>query len=478
VDSSVQFSELALARVYIIVRTPNREQPRVNVHKVEAALAQLVVTWDDHLHGELVSTFGTTRGEALFKAYGGMFPAGYQSDTTPREACGDIRTIDEMLQNDVGRSVDLYASENLGPGDMRFIVYSVDDPIALSDALPILEDMGASVYTERPYEAKLPDGRPFWIQDFHLRHESGESVDAEAVSDRFEECFMAVLAGKAENDGLNRLIVPADLDWREVALLRCYAKHVQQLDLPFSQAYMENVLVAHAELANDLVRHFELQFDPSIAKSRRMRELKESARRVERGLGKARNVDEDRILNAFARGIEATLRSNYFLTTDGEPRNYISIKLDPSKLPEVPLPKPRYEVFVYSPEVEGVHLRFGAIARGGLRWSDRREDFRTEVLGLMKAQVVKNTVIVPTGAKGGFYPKKAPTDDRNAIYDNGVRCYKTFIRGLLDITDNVVDGEVVTPEGIVRRDGDDPYLVVAADKGTATFSDIANGLSA
>ena len=478
VDSSVQISESALARVHIIVRTPSGEQPRVNVQKVEAALAQLVVTWDDHLHGELVRAFGPTEGEALFKAHGSMFPAGYQSDTTPSEACGDIRTIDEMLQNDVPRSVDLYASENLGPGDMRFIVYSVDNPIALSDALPILEDMGASVYTERPYEAKLPDGRSFWIQDFHLRHESGESVDAEAVSDRFEDCFMAVLSGKAENDGLNRLIVPADLDWREVALLRCYAKHILQLGLPFSQAYMEDVLVAHAELANDLVRHFELQFDPSIAKSRRTRELKESARRVERGLGKARNVDEDRILNAFACAIEATLRSNYFLTTDGEPRNYISIKLDPSKLPEVPLPRPRYEVFVYSPEVEGVHLRFGAIARGGLRWSDRREDFRTEVLGLMKAQVVKNTVIVPTGAKGGFYPKKAPADDRNAIYDNGVRCYKTFIRGLLDITDNVVDGEVVTPEGIVRRDGDDPYLVVAADKGTATFSDIANGLSA
>ena len=478
VDSSVQISESALARVHIIVRTPDGNQPRVNVQKIEAELAQLLVTWADRLQAELVSTFGRDEGDALFKAYGNMFPAGYQADTSPKEACGDIRAIDEMLQNGIGRSVDLYASDNLGPGDMRFLVYSVDEPIALSAALPVLEDMGASVHTEHPYEGRLPDGRPLWIQDFHLRHESGESVDAEAVSDRFEECFMAVLTGKAENDGLNRLIVPADLDWREVALLRCYAKHILQLGVPFSQAYMEDVLVAHAELAHDLARHFELQFDPSIAKSRRTRELKDSARRVERGLARARNVDEDRILNAFARGIEATLRSNYFLTSDGEPRNYISIKLDPSQLPEVPLPKPKYEVFVYAPDVEGVHLRFGAIARGGLRWSDRREDFRTEVLGLMKAQVVKNTVIVPTGAKGGFYPKKAPADDRDAIFQNGVSCYKTFIRGLLDITDNVIDGKVVTPEGIVRRDGDDPYLVVAADKGTATFSDIANGLSA
>ena len=478
VDSAVQISESALARVHIIVRTPDGEQPRVKVQKIEAQLAQLVVTWDDHLHAELVRSSGSEAGEALFKTYGNMFPAGYKADTQPKEARGDIRAIDAMLADGIDRSVDLYASDNLGPGDMRFIVYSVDEPIALSDALPILEDMGASVYTERPYEAQLPDGRSMWIQDFHLRHESGESVDAKAVSDRFEECFMAVLDGKAEKDGLNRLIVPANLDWREVALLRCYAKHIQQLGVPFSQAYLEDVLVAHAEFAYDLVRQFELQFDPSISKSRRTRELKENARRVERGLARARNVDEDRILNAFAGGIQATLRSNYFLTTDGERRDYISIKLDPAKLPEVPRPRPKYEVFVYSPEVEGVHLRFGSIARGGLRWSDRREDFRTEVLGLMKAQVVKNTVIVPTGAKGGFYPKRAPAEDRDAIFKNGVHCYKTFIRGLLDITDNVVDGKVVTPEGVIRRDGDDPYLVVAADKGTATFSDIANGLSA
>ena len=238
------------------------------------------------------------------------------------------------------------------------------------------------------------------------------------------------------------------------------------------------MLVAHAELACDLVRLFEAQFDPSLAKAQRTRECHRLKRKVERGVRKARNVDEDRILNAFAGGVAATLRTNYFLTDGGKPKRYISIKLDPSRLPEIPLPRPKYEVFVYSPEVEGVHLRAGDIARGGLRWSDRREDFRTEILGLMKAQVVKNTVIVPTGAKGGFFPKRAPRGDRDAILANGIHCYRMFIRGLLDLTDNVVDGEVVTPEGIVRRDGDDPYLVVAADKGTAAFSDIANALSA
>ncbi len=478
VDSSVQISESALARVHIIVRTPEGERPRISINKLEQQLAELIVTWSDRVRAKLLETYGNDEGDKLYRAYGNIFPAGYQEETKSKEACGDIRTIDDMMRDGVERSVDLYEADNLDPGHMRFIVYSLNDPIALSDALPILEEMGAAVYTEHPHEATLQSGQAFSIQDFHLRHESETAIDVEAVSERFEECFMAVLAGVAENDGLNRLVVAAELHWRQVALLRTYAKHILQLGVPFSQSYMEDVLVAHSKLARALVQQFELQFNPDLSRAKRQRETKDVMKRVRRGLRKARNVDEDRILTAFAGGIEATLRSNYFQTIDGQPKSYISIKLDPSKLPEIPLPKPKYEVFVYSPEVEGVHLRGGDIARGGLRWSDRREDFRTEVLGLMKAQVVKNTVIVPTGAKGGFFPKRVPAGNRDTIFANGVHCYKMFIRGLLDITDNVVDDDVVTPEGIVRRDGDDPYLVVAADKGTATFSDIANGLSA
>ena len=478
VDSSVQISESALARVHIIVRTPEGKRPHISIKKIEQQLADLVVTWSDRLRDHMVKEYGNEEGDQLYRLYGRIFPAGYQEDTYPAEACSDIRAIDDMLRDGVPRSVDLYAARDLEPGNMRFIVYSMDNPIALSDALPILEQMGSAVYTERPYECHLDGGRSFWIQDFHLRHENGTTIDIESVSERFEQCFMAALAGEAENDGLNRLIVAAGLTWRQVSLLRCYAKHILQLRVPFSQAYMEDVLVAHADLARSLVAQFEMQFDPAVSKSKRRKELKIILADVQRGLAKARNVDEDRILAAFAGGIAATLRTNYFLTSDGKPKSFISIKLNPSKLPEVPLPKPKYEIFVYSPEVEGVHLRGGDIARGGLRWSDRREDFRTEVLGLMKAQVVKNTVIVPTGAKGGFFPKRAPVEDRDAIFANGVHCYKTFIRGLLDLTDNVVDDQVITPEGIIRRDGDDPYLVVAADKGTASFSDIANSLSA
>ncbi len=481
VDSSVQISDSALARVHSIVRTAEGDRPRISISHIEEQIADLVITWADRLREELLQKYGLDEGSRLYRAYRDVFPAGFQEDTTPAEACSDIQKIDAMLADGAERSVDLYVPEGSEPGHMHFMVYSRNEPIALSEALPVLEHMGVDVYTERPYEVNLTTGECFWIQDFHLRHESGAAVDSNAVAERFESCFMAVLHGDAEGDGLNRLVVSAGLDWRQTALLRCYAKHILQLGVPFSQTYMEDVLVAHAGLATLLVRQFEMQFDPDLAKSKRSRELKSVQAAVTRGVSKARNVDEDRILSAFAGGIAATLRSNYFqVAEDGvSPKPYISIKLDPALLPEIPLPRPHFEVFVYSPEIEGVHLRGGEIARGGLRWSDRREDFRTEVLGLMKAQVVKNTVIVPTGAKGGFFPKRAPRGgDRAAIMENGIHCYKTFIRGLLDLTDNVVDDQIVTPERVVRRDGDDPYLVVAADKGTATFSDIANGISA
>jgi len=477
VDSAVQISESALARVHMIVRTADSARPRISIQDIEDRIADLVVTWSDRLQEQLSDKFGYDEGRRLFKAYGQIFPPGYQADTLPTEACSDIRRIDRMLADGVQRTVDLYIPENSEPGHLHFMIYDTEQPIPLSDALPVIENMGVDVFSERPYEVLLANGQSFWIQDFHLIHKSGGCIDFAAADARFEECFLAVLAGTAEDDGLNRLVLNAGLNWRQIALLRCYAKHIQQLGVPFSQAYMEDVLLAHANLVQLLVEQFELQFDPTIAKSRRQRELGKVKALVTRGVAKARNVDEDRILTAFAGGISATLRSNYFLTEDQRPKSYISIKLDPARLPEIPLPRPKFEIFVYSPEVEGVHLRGGDIARGGLRWSDRREDFRTEVLGLMKAQVVKNTVIVPTGAKGGFFPKRAPTGDRDAILKNGIHCYKMFIRALLDVTDNVVDGNVVTPDGIVRRDDDDPYLVVAADKGTATFSDIANGIA-
>ena len=478
VDSSVQISDSPLARLHTIVRSSPGERPRISIQDIEAQIAAVVVSWSDKLRQEMLMAFGDDDGHKLFGVYGNAFPAGYQEDTEPQDACSDISSIDQMLAAGRRRAVELYRPSDAESGHLNFMTFSVGEPLALSDAMPVLEEMGLDVYTEHPYELKIQGDEPIWIQDFHLRYRSGSDIDVKEASARFEECFMHVLDGDAENDGLNRLVLSADLDWRQTALLRCYAKYLQQLGIPFSQDYMEDVLSARPKLVGLLVEQFDAMFNPALSKTRRSKLMKTLPPSIRREVSKARNVDEDRILNAFAGAFNATLRTNYYLPGDfNGHRRCISIKLDPTRLPEAPLPRPKYEIFIFSPEVEGVHLRSGDIARGGIRWSDRREDFRTEVLGLMKAQVVKNTVIVPTGAKGGFFCKRMPEGDREAIAKIGIECYKTFISGLLDITDNVIDGEVVTPEGVIRRDGEDPYLVVAADKGTATFSDIANQIS-
>jgi glutamate dehydrogenase len=479
VDSSVEISDSALARVHLVVHTPSGERPRISINAIEEMIAHVVVTWSDELRDELIKDLGRDEGSRLHRKYRDTFPPGYQTDVSPLEACSDVSCIEHMQADGQRRTVELYEPEGCEPGNMHFMVYSFDEPLVLSEALPVLEDMGVDVYTEHPYELTLSSEQSFWIQDFHLRYAGGGQLDRNVVAPRFEECFMLALAGDVESDGLNRLILGAKLNARQTTLLRCYTKYLLQLGMPFSQAYMEDVLGAHPALANLLIEQFEVQFNPAIANNKRKARVRDLAQAVKRAVAKAKNVDEDRILSALSGAITATLRTNYFQTDDdGAPKTYISIKLDPSGIREMPLPRPRYEIFVYSPEVEGVHLRGGDIARGGLRWSDRREDFRTEILGLMKAQVVKNTVIVPTGAKGGFFPKRPPAGDRDALLQNGIHCYKTFVSGLLDITDNVIDGDVVTPDNVIRKDGDDPYLVVAADKGTASFSDIANELSA
>ncbi len=479
VDSSVQIFDSPLARVHIIVRTSPGDRPRISIQEIEESLADVIVTWTDRINDELLESFGWDDGDRLYRLYGNVFPPGYQDETSPRDACSDISRIDSMRSNGQMRTVNLYRPDDAEPGNIHFIIYNDEEPLALSDALPVLENLGVDVFTERPYELTLRKDDPFWIQIFHLRHESGVDIDIKESASRFEECFSRVLSGHVEDDGLNRLILTADLDWRQTALLRCYAKYLLQLGMPFSQAYMEDVLVSQAGLVRLLIRQFETRFDPTTKKATRKSNLDEITASIKRAVARARSVDEDRILSAFAKAVSASLRTNYYLRdANGEPKSFISIKFDPTVMPEVPLPRPHFEIFVYSPDVEGVHLRGGEVARGGIRWSDRREDFRTEVLGLMKAQVVKNTVIVPTGAKGGFFCKKLPQDDRDAMMATGIECYKTLIRGLLDITDNVVDGKVIAPKDVVRLDGDDPYLVVAADKGTASFSDIANGISA
>jgi len=478
VDTSVEISDSPLARNHIVVRIPPGARPRISVRRIEQDIAEAVVTWRDRLRVCLEGRYGREEGTLLFRRYGESFPPAYEGDMEPSIACLDVKRMDGLLHGEHSDFLLLHRPRNAVAGQLNFRTFCSDVPLLLSNVLPVLEDMGVEVHSERPYRVTLKDDRQFWIQDFELRYLHAEELDVEATAERFEQCFRRVLDGTIENDGYNKLILAAGLDWRQTALVRCYGKYLQQLRISFSQEYMEDVLLRNAGLARHLVELFELQFDPALGKAQRTASLKSSKAAILRGIGRAQSLDEDRILRAFFGAISATLRTNFFQSDiEGRPKSHISIKLDPGKLPEAPRPRPKFEIFVYSPQVEGVHLRGGDVARGGIRWSDRREDFRTEVLGLMKAQVVKNTVIVPTGAKGGFVPKHLPQGDRDAILQAGIACYKIFISGLLDITDNVVDDKVVAPPNVVRRDRDDPYLVVAADKGTATFSDIANQLS-
>ncbi len=479
VDSSVQIVDSPLARLHTIVRTGVESRPRISIRRIENRIKEAVISWPDHLREQLIERFGQDEGFSLFREFGDSFTQAYQGETEPRIACLDVKRIDGLLKGEHEEFLLLHQPAGCAPDKLHFRTFRGGEPLALSGVLPLLEDMGTEVYTERPYRVRLKNGDFFWIQDFELHFDDAPNIDIDAAAARFQEGFRQALTGESESDNFNELILAAGLDSRQASLVRCYAKYILQLGIPFSQNSMEEVLVAHADLACALVRQFELQFDPSLTKKQRLEDLKHCTATIERGIARARSLDEDRILSAFAGAISATLRTNYFQVDDnGKHKPGIAIKVDPERIPEAPLPKPKYEIFVYSPRVEGVHLRGGDIARGGIRWSDRREDFRTEVLGLMKAQVVKNTVIVPTGAKGGFFPKHLPEDDREAIMAEGVACYRIFISGMLDITDNVVDNEVVAPTDVVRRDGDDPYLVVAADKGTATFSDIANEISA
>ena len=360
---------------------------------------------------------------------------------------------------------------------LGFKLFRLGEQVSLSEILPLLEDMGVEVVDERPHEVKPAGYPPAWIYDFGLVHGGRGELQTGEVKDIFQDAFAHAWHGNVENDGFNRLVLLARLTWREITILRAYCKYLRQTGTTFSQDYMEDTLVANPHIARLLVNLFEARLDPSLQDRSESERLEGE---ISKALDAVVSLDEDRIMRSFLSVTLATLRTNYFQSTpEGEPKGHLSFKLDPEKIPGLPLPLPVFEIFVYSPRTEGVHLRGGEVARGGIRWSDRREDFRTEILGLMKAQTVKNAVIVPVGAKGGFVVKRPPAQGgREAMQQEVVACYKTFIRGMLDITDNISGDEIQPPPDVARYDADDPYLVVAADKGTATFSDIANGISA
>ncbi|CAG9172644.1 NAD-specific glutamate dehydrogenase [Cupriavidus laharis] len=474
-------SESPLARIQLTVRGEPGSMPLVDTQELEARIVQASRRWQDDLAGALHESRGEEQGNRLLRQYGGSFPAGYREDYPARSAVRDIELMEQALQRN-GIAMNLYRPIEAVPGAFRFKVYRAGEPIALSLSLPMLEHLGVRVDEERPYLIEPDSGAPVWIHDFGLEiadSTSGADVDIERIKALFEDAFARAWNGEIENDDLNRLVLRAELAARDVTILRAYAKYLRQVGSTFSDAYIERALTGNPAIAAKLVALFIARFDPALTTTRDAR-CQQLLADIEAALDQVPNLDEDRILRLFLGVVSATVRTNYFhRDTNGQPRPYVSFKFNPSQVPGLPEPRPMFEIWVYSPRVEGVHLRGGRVARGGLRWSDRREDFRTEVLGLMKAQMVKNTVIVPVGSKGGFVVKRPPPPaDRDAFLQEGISCYQTFLRGLLDLTDNLVAGSLVPPPDVVRHDDNDPYLVVAADKGTATFSDFANAISA
>lgn len=473
-----RFSESILARIHFIIRVKHESEVQFDVKEVEKKLIEASRTWEDNLKDALLEYFGEEKGNRLFARFKDAFPAGYKVQFEARTAVFDIQHIETLCES---KNIDMSFYQPLEePEDiLRFKLFQPGNSIPLSEVIPMLECMGLCVNSERPHEIIDSNGFTVWINDFRMTYDQGHGLDAKEVKEIFQEAFYKIWHGKAESDGFNRLVLGAGLNWHEITMLRAYAKYCWQIGFTFSQKYVEDALAENPIISQKLVELFKIRFSPDTPQKLKNERANELRREIKADLEHVANLDTDRILRRYVDVILGTLRTNFFKCDEKqEPLEYLSFKLDPNTIPEMPLPKPMFEIFVYSPRVEGVHLRGAKVARGGLRWSDRREDFRTEVLGLMKAQQVKNAVIVPLGAKGGFVPKLLPQGgSREEIMAEGISCYKTFIQGLLDITDNLVDGDVVPPAQVVRYDADDPYLVVAADKGTATFSDIANEIA-
>ncbi len=475
VEFTTYFSESTLARTHYIVKVDNNNMD-VDVAAIENNLIEAARSWEDKLSTALNNALGEQTGTHLMKRYANAFEQSYKEDVLPSSAVVDMQQL-EALDDEHKLGMLFYQPQEAALNDnkVRLKLFHKDEPIHLSDVLPMLENFGLRVINERPYEVTTTDGSTFWILDFLMTVKVVNTDNIADSQDRFQTALSQVWQKKLEDDGFNRIILASGLTGREVSVLRAYAKYMRQIDATFSQAYIEETFGRYPQIADLLVKMFIRKFNPKL----KTRTLGKFMEQINLRLDEVSSLDDDRIIRRYLDLINATLRTNFYQSdAKGEPKSYISFKFMPSMIPEMPRPLPKFEIFVYSPRVEGVHLRGGKVARGGLRWSDRREDFRTEVLGLVKAQQVKNTVIVPVGAKGGFVCKQQPTEGgREALFSEGQECYRIFIRALLDITDNIVNGEIVHPADVVRHDEDDPYLVVAADKGTATFSDIANAIS-
>lgn len=472
INVHAHLTDSPLARAQFIIRTTAGQIPPVDGRRVEAMLAEASRNWSDRLLDSLDTAMGEEQALDLYHRYRRAFPAAYTERFDPKIAVGDIERIEKVAATGM-LGIELYQREGSRPHELRCKIFHAGI-VALSDLMPRLESMGAKVQSETPFDV-YPVGTPTGvrIRDLRLLVED-QGINFLEAKPKFEQTFLRVWKGDAENDGFNRLVIAAGMEWHEVAVLRAYCKYLRQAGITLSETYMQQTLSSNPDIARMLLDLFYALFDTAGPDEARARELRAE---IDDALDAVSNPDEDRILRRYRNLIDSTLRTNYFQRdSDGQRKPWISFKFDSRALDGLPLPRPSFEVFVYSPRMEGIHLRGGKVARGGIRWSDRREDFRTEILGLMKAQTVKNAVIVPVGAKGGFIVKQSG-GTRDEVMAEGIECYKMLVRALLDLTDNRAGDEIVPPRDVVRRDGDDPYLVVAADKGTATFSDIANGIS-
>jgi glutamate dehydrogenase len=476
VDFTAHLTESVLARVHFVVHTAPGVIPDVDTAEVEERLADAVRSWTDDLRDTLVEECGEQKGVALYHLYGDAFPAAYREEFPVRAAATDMRRL-HALDDSADMALSLYRPHGAPRTLLRLKIYRSGTRVSLSEVLPLLEAMGVTVVDERPYEIAPSEGPERWIYDFGLQVSEGASREIDNNRSLLLDALDAVWRGEAESDGFNRLVLEAGLAWREVSVVRAYSRYLRQLGTTFGQTYISQCLAAHPDLVRLLGAIFDARFNPDRPGDRAA-DIELLDLQADAALDDIISLDEDRILRSFRNLVRATVRTNFYQrTAEGIPPACLALKLDPTALPEAPEPRPTFEIFVYSPTVEGVHLRGRRVARGGIRWSDRREDFRTEILGLMKAQMVKNSVIVPGGAKGGFVVKRPLPPDRDEAMQVAIAAYRTFISALLDLTDNLVSGGVVSPERVVRYDDDDPYLVVAADKGTATFSDIANAIS-
>jgi glutamate dehydrogenase len=494
------FLEGPMVRVhFMIAREERAGRPAELAHpprrELEAAVARLVKTWADELLESLESTHDPVHARFLFSKYGRAFSPSYREAFAPAVAVDDIEAI-ESLSADAPLNVEFQPAERGYRASASLKLWSFGRPIPLSERVPVLEHMGFTVVDESTYNVGTGNGGEHahaWLHAMQLEpppcpphggedREEGETADVDAAKPRLDECFAAVMRGDAEDDGYNALVLAAGLTWREVALIRTISRYLRQIRVPYSQDYMWATLVRHAAVAGRISALFAARFDPDLALTGDQRTERQAAiaADIEALLRKVDSLDEDRIIRHFVNVVQSAVRTNFYQVPppDAETASgAIAIKLDSRKVAGMPLPRPQREIFLCSPRLEAVHLRFGPVARGGIRWSDRRQDFRTEILGLVKAQQVKNAVIVPVGAKGGFVPKRLPAGNRDAIQAEAIAAYRIFMSTLLDLTDNLDLQGVVPPDRVVRYDGDDPYLVVAADKGTATFSDIANEIA-